>query len=59
MRQTVEIKGLPEKDGEKWSDARNTLAKQISKAYKIEFKKAYALSDRVHRRRRWLREEEK
>ena len=49
LRQTVVIKGLPEKDGEKWSDTRNTLAKHISKAYKIEFKKAFALFDRVHR----------
>ena len=49
LRQTVVINGLPEKDGEKWSDTRNALAKHISKAYKIEFKKAYALFDRVHR----------
>ena len=49
LRQTVVIKGLPEKDGEKWTDTRNALAKHISKAYKIEFKKAYALFDRVHR----------
>ena len=49
LRQTVVIKGLPEKEGEKWSDTRNTLAKHISKVYKIEVKKAHALFDRVHR----------
>ena len=30
MRQTLVIKGLPEKDGESWQDTRNLLAKHIA-----------------------------
>ena len=49
LRQTIVIKGLPEKPNEKWADTRNILAKYIAKAYKMEFKTAYGLFERVHR----------
>ena len=49
LRQTIVVKGLPEKQDEKWSDTRNILAKHISKAYDIEYKKVYSMFERVHR----------
>ena len=49
LRQTIVVKGLPEKKDETWTDTRNTLAKHISKAYNIEFKKVYSMFERVHR----------
>ena len=49
LRQTIVVKGLPEKQEEKWSDTRNILAKHISKAYDIEYKKVYSMFERVHR----------
>ena len=49
LRQTIVVKGLPEKPSEKWADTRNILAKYIAKAYDMEFRKAYSLFERVHR----------
>ena len=49
LPQTIVMKGLPEKQDEKWSDTRNILVKHISKAYNIEFKKVYSMFERVHR----------
>ena len=49
LRQTIVVKGLPEKENEKWSDTRHILAKHVSKAYQIDIKKANALFERVHR----------
>ena len=49
LRQTIVIKGIPEKANEKWADTRNILAKSISKTYDMEYKRAYSLFERVHR----------
>ena len=49
LRQTIIVKGLPEKVNEKWADTRNILAKHVSKFYKMDFKDAYVLFERVHR----------
>ena len=43
------MKGLPEKQDEKWTDTMSILAKHISKAYNIEFKKVYGMFERAHR----------
>ena len=49
LRQTIVVKGIPEKENEKWTDTRNLLAKHVSKYYKMDYKDAYALFERVHR----------
>ena len=49
LRQTIVVKGLAEKENEKWSDTRHILAKHVSKAYQIDIKKANNLFERVHR----------
>ena len=49
LRQTIVVKGLPEKKDEKWTDTRKILAKHISKAYNTEFKKVYSMFEWVHR----------
>ena len=49
LRQTIVVKGLPEKKNEKWADTRNALAKYVSKAYQMDIKHAYGLFERVHR----------
>ena len=49
LRQTIVVKGLPEKQNETWTDTRNALAKYVAKSYKMEFKTAYSMFERVHR----------
>ena len=49
LRQTIVVKGLPEKKNETWTDTRNILAKYVSKSYNMEFKTAYGMLERVHR----------
>ena len=49
LRQTIVVKGLPEKKNETWTDTRNILAKYVSKSYNMEFKTAYGMFERVHR----------
>ena len=49
LRQTIVVKGLPEKKNETWTDTRNALAKYVSKSYNMEFKTAYGMFERVHR----------
>ena len=48
LRQTIVVKGLPEKKKESWADTRNALAKHVAKAYNMDFPKAYQMFERVH-----------
>ena len=52
LRQTIVVKGLPEKQNETWTDTRNTLANYVSKSYNMEFKTAYGMFE-ASSQRRW------
>ena len=48
LKHTIVVNGLPnEKQNETWTDTQYNLAKHISKSYKMEFKTAYGIIERV------------